>query len=91
MDAATSVKGVQCEVQVPEIANHAPHIHITWDREKVKIAPREVAKQLRAGEPSIEPTPGPNDRLVIGVWMMQQGDDKVVARRVKEILKSAQA
>jgi L-seryl-tRNA(Ser) seleniumtransferase len=91
MDAATSVKGVQCEVQVPEIANHVPHIHITWDREKVKIAPREVAKQLRSGEPSIEPTPGPNDRLVIGVWMMQQGDDKVVARRVKEILKSAQA
>jgi L-seryl-tRNA(Ser) seleniumtransferase len=89
MDAATSVKGVSAEVQVPEIANHVPHIHITWDREKVKIAPRDVVRQLREGDPSIEPTPAGSDRLVIGVWMMQQGDDKVVARRVKEILKAA--
>jgi hypothetical protein len=25
-------------------------------------------------------------RLVIGVWMMQPGDDKVVARRLREVL-----
>jgi L-seryl-tRNA(Ser) seleniumtransferase len=91
MDAATSVKGVTCEVQVPEIANHVPHIHITWDREKVKATPREVAKQLRSGDPSIEPTPGANDRLVMSVWMLQSGEDKIVAKRLKEILKAAQA
>jgi uncharacterized pyridoxal phosphate-dependent enzyme len=91
MDAASSVKGVKCEIQVPEIANHVPHIHITWDREQIKLTPREVAKQLREGDPAIEPTPGGNDRLVFTVWMLEQGQDKIVARRVKEILKSAKA
>jgi L-seryl-tRNA(Ser) seleniumtransferase len=89
IDAATSVKGVSAEIQVPEIANHVPHIHITWDREQLKIAPRDVVRQLREGDPCIEPTPSGPDRLVIGVWMMQPGDDKVVAKRLKEILKTA--
>jgi D-glucosaminate-6-phosphate ammonia-lyase len=89
MEAATSVKGVKGEIQVPPIANQVPHVHITWDQAQVKIAPREVVKRLREGTPSIEPTPGPPDRLVIGVWMMQPGEAEIVAKRVKEILRSA--
>jgi L-seryl-tRNA(Ser) seleniumtransferase len=88
-DAATSIKGVSAEVKVPEIANHVPHVHITWNREQVKIAPRDVVRQLRQGDPAIEPTPAGGNEVVIGVWMMQQGDDKVVARRLKQILKEA--
>ena len=91
IDAATSVKDVNGAVDIPEIANHVPHVHITWDQAKVKITPKEVVKQLKEGSPSIEPTPGPPDRLVIGVWMMQPGDAEVVAKRVREILKSARA
>ena len=91
MDAATSVSGVKAEVQIPKIANEVPHVHITWDQASVKLAPRDVVRQLREGDPAIEPTPGGNDRIVIGVWMMQPGEDKIVARRLKEILKSSKA
>ena len=91
MDAASSVPGIKCEIQVPEIANHVPHVHITWEKDQLKMTPREVVKALRTGDPAIEPTPGPADRVVIAVWMMQSGEDKIVAKRLKEILKSAKA
>ena len=40
---------------------------------------------MRAGEPSIAiRSEGP--ALVIGVWMMRPGEDKVVARRLRQVL-----
>jgi hypothetical protein len=48
-----------------------------------------AVRQLREGEPSIEPLPGGGDVLGFGVWMMQPGDEKIVARRIREILRGA--
>jgi L-seryl-tRNA(Ser) seleniumtransferase len=89
--AVSAVNGVKAEVQIPEISNHVPHVHITWDPSVINLKPREVAKLLRSGDPSIEPTPSPDDRVVIGVWMMQPGDAAIVARRLRQILSSAKA
>jgi D-glucosaminate-6-phosphate ammonia-lyase len=89
MDSVSGIPSVKTEVQVPPIANHVPHVHITWDRNAVKISPADVVKQLREGTPSIEVTPGYNDKLVIAVWMLQQGEAEVVARHVREVLKKA--
>ncbi len=33
-DAALSVKGVETEIHVPDIANHVPSLRIRWDQEK---------------------------------------------------------
>ncbi len=42
------------------------------------------------GEPSIELNPSTDkDKAVIGVWMLQPGEAPIVAKRLKEILKSA--
>ena len=30
--AATAVPGVKAEVFVPEVANHVPHVRVSWDR-----------------------------------------------------------
>jgi L-seryl-tRNA(Ser) seleniumtransferase len=88
-DYASSVPGVTTEVWVPEIANHVPHLRITWDPQRVKISVPEVVKRLRQGEPSIEVVPGSRDQLVVGVWMMEPGEERIVARRIREILRSA--
>lgn len=90
-DSVAGLKTLKTEVQIPPIANHVPHIHITWDQSVIKIAPREVVKQLREGTPSIEATPGSADRLTFTVWMLQAGEAEIVARRVREILKKASA
>jgi len=85
----TSVRGVKAEVYVPPVANHVPHLRIEWDQSAVKIKPAEVARRLRDGEPSIELVPGARENLSVGVWMLQPGEDKIVARRLREVLRAA--
>jgi L-seryl-tRNA(Ser) seleniumtransferase len=84
--AATAVAGVKAEIFVPPIANHVPHVRISWDTGKGLKAPDAVAA-LRNGEPSIG-TRSEGDSVVIGVWMMQPGEDKIVARRLRQVLES---
>ena len=88
-DSVASVKTLTSEVFVPEIANHVPHLRMKWDAAAVGMAPADVVKQLRAGDPSIEATPGFKDELVFTVWMLQPGEAQIVARRLRSILKSA--
>jgi L-seryl-tRNA(Ser) seleniumtransferase len=88
-DAVASVKSVKTEQFVPEIANAVPHLRVTWDESVVKLTPRQVAQQLREGEPSIEVRPGSREALEIAVWMMQPGEAQIVGRRIREVLKGA--
>lgn len=87
-DSATSIAGVETEIHVPPYANHVPSLRIRWDEKKVKISPNEVRKQLTEGHPSIQ-TVGDSKSVGITTWMMVPGQERVVAKRVKEILSSA--
>lgn len=83
---------VAFKVDVPEIANHTPHLKLTWDQSKLKINPLDVKKQLADAEPSIEVTPSTSkEELVFTVWMLKPGEAEIVARRLAEVLKSATA
>ena len=84
--AVKDVEGVKTETFVPEIANAVPHLRVSWDYDARGLTPRQVTQALREGEPSIEARPGSGEALEIGVWMMEPGDDEVVARRLREIL-----
>jgi L-seryl-tRNA(Ser) seleniumtransferase len=82
--SAASVPGVQAEVFVPEVANHVPHLRVTWEGGS-RTAAAAIVNAMRDGEPSIA-IRNEEAALVIGVWMMRNGEDKVVARRLKEVL-----
>jgi L-seryl-tRNA(Ser) seleniumtransferase len=82
--SATAVKGVKAEVFVPPVSNHVPHIRITWDGGDEPAAAAAV-KAMKDGEPSIV-IRNEKDALVVGVWMMQPGEDKIVARRLRQVL-----
>jgi len=84
-DAAGSVPGVEPEIHVPDIANHVPSLRLRWDERKVRITPGEARESLRNGHPSIE-TVGGSESLDITTWMMNPGEERIVAMRVKEIL-----
>jgi L-seryl-tRNA(Ser) seleniumtransferase len=99
----TAIPTVQTQVFVPEVANHVPHLLITFDQNRVKITGAEVMRRMREGKPRIELNPstggapasaglpgGPNT-IVVGVWMLQPGEDMVVAKRLREVLKAAVA
>ncbi|AYN69575.1 aminotransferase class V-fold PLP-dependent enzyme [Euzebyella marina] len=87
-DSAKSVKGVETEIHVPPHANHVPSLKIKWDESIVKISKDDMRKALRDGHPSIE-TVGNKEEVGITTWMMDPGQERIVARRVKEILENA--
>lgn len=88
----TKVAGVSTAYFVPDIANHVPHMQITWDANRIKLTPQDASKILRAGTPSIvmgggEGRPG----LVMNSFMLQPGEDKVVAEQLSKLFREHSA
>ena len=96
-----SVPTVQTRIFIPPVANHVPHLLVTYDPAHIKITGREVMEKLREGNPRIELNPatgggpasaglpGGENTIVVGVWMLQPGEDLVVAQRLHDVLESA--
>jgi uncharacterized pyridoxal phosphate-dependent enzyme len=87
--AVSSVPGVRTSRFVPEIANHVPHLRIEWDEDALGMTHADCARDLEEGEPSIiclvgERAPG----IAVTPYMMMPGEEKIVARRLKEIFTS---
>ena len=80
-----AIPGVKAEIFVPEVANHVPHVRISWDGAAKAMTASDAVNKLRAGEPSIG-TRSEGDAVVIGVWMMRPGEEKIVARRLRDVL-----
>lgn len=99
--AVHGIPTVEARVFVPPVANHVPHVLIRYDQARIEISPRAVAEELRRGAPSIELNPAtgttsasaglPTDEntIVVGVWMLQPGEDRIVAQRLREVLQNA--
>jgi len=85
---ATALKGIKVEKFVPPLANHTPHIRLTWDAAVLGYTPADIAKRLREGDPRIEIRPLLKDGIELSVWMLEEGQEKIVARRLGEVLKS---
>ena len=99
-----NIPTVQTQVFIPTVAaNHVPHLLITYDQNRIQITGAEVMKKMREGKPRIELNPstggapasaglpgGPNT-IVVGVWMMQPGEDAIVAKRLQKVLQDALA
>ncbi|MGH9654698.1 MAG: selenocysteine synthase [Bryobacteraceae bacterium] len=92
------VPTLRSRIVVPNVAaNRVPHLMLNYERGQVKIAAAEVMKQLRDGNPSIELHPATGttdypglrselDTIVVGVWMLQPGEELVVAKRLRQTL-----
>lgn len=87
--AVAGIKTVKAETFIPEIANAVPHLRIAWDEKALGTSPADVARKMREGQPSIEVRPGAREVLEIAVWMLEPGEDEIVARRLREVLQSA--
>ncbi|GAB4045182.1 aminotransferase class V-fold PLP-dependent enzyme [Spirosoma litoris] len=83
------VPGVKTEVHVPPLGNHTPTLRIAWDPAKLRITGKELQESLRKGDPSIEVGGGGPSNISVTVWMMKPGQEKIVARRIREELSKA--
>ena len=57
------------------------------DPDKAGLTPDQVRQKLKEAHPSIE-TVGGRESIGITTWMMDPGQERIVARRLREILLS---
>lgn len=89
-NAVSSLKGVESEMFVPEIHYRVPHVRIRWNEKSTGLSVAEAIRRLREGEPSIEVRPNTKEGLELGVWMLEPEEIDIVARRVREVLKTGE-
>ncbi len=85
-DSIKSVEGVKATIDVPVLANHVPTLNVSWDVDKVKISGDDVKEKLRQGHPSIEVAGGGKNSVSITTWMLVPGEERIVAKRLSEVL-----
>jgi L-seryl-tRNA(Ser) seleniumtransferase len=96
-----SLPTIQTQIFVPPVANQVPHLLITYDPSRIKTSGKEVMQKMREGKPRIELNPGTGgppasaglpggeNTIIVGVWMLQPGEEVIVARRLREVLQAA--
>ncbi|PYV52034.1 MAG: selenocysteine synthase [Acidobacteria bacterium] len=87
----TKIPGVSTSFFIPDIANHVPHMQITWDA-RISLTPQQASQVLRSGQPSVvigggEARPG----LAMNSFMLQPGEDQIVAAQLVKVLRAHSA
>jgi L-seryl-tRNA(Ser) seleniumtransferase len=96
-NAVKDVPTMKTRVFMPSIANHVPHLLLSYDPSVVGITTKQVQESLRAQSPSIELNPAtgtssrvgiPSDEntIVIATWMLQPGEAEIVGRSLRAVL-----
>jgi len=95
-----AIDGVTFAVREPTgLSNRSPSLIISWDPSKLHISGEEVAEDLARNKPRVAigaggffgrgappPDPATTTSINITAWMMQPGNDKVVADRLFGVL-----
>ena len=79
------VSGISCERHVPEIANHVPHVVVSWAEDDAGLTAAAAVERLLAGDPPVAVSRAGDGSLRISMWMLRPGEDLVVADRVKAL------
>jgi len=90
----TRVPGVSTSFFLPEIANHVPHMQITWDRGQIPLTPERVSQLLEESKPPIVMAVNDEDRpgiLCLNSFMLQPGEERIVAQQLIRIFRDHSA
>jgi L-seryl-tRNA(Ser) seleniumtransferase len=86
-NAIADIPGIHTETFIPEIANENPTLKISWDKDKINLTGKLLGEKMRNGTPSIETISWESeDYILVGVFMLQKGQDKLVAKKLREAL-----
>ncbi len=88
--AVQDIPTLQTERIVPAVANHVPHLILTWDEERLKVTREQVTRALAQGDPPIQigRVSGTGDRgILISVLTLQAREEEAVAERLRGILR----
>ncbi|MBL8210208.1 MAG: aminotransferase class V-fold PLP-dependent enzyme [Bryobacterales bacterium] len=96
----STIDGITATVREPQgLSNRSPALVISWDPNRLHVTGEEIAEEVARSKPRIAlgassglgrgPAPVEQANVTaidITAWMMQPGDDKVVAERLHQVL-----
>ena len=85
----TRVPGVSTSFFTPDVANHVPHMKISWDQNVVLTA-KDAVNALRNGKPAIV-LDSSETALSMNSFMLQPGEEKIIAAQLAQLLKAHSA
>jgi D-glucosaminate-6-phosphate ammonia-lyase len=87
IDMLASIPGISVRRDVPEIANHSPHVVIEWKQEHYPLTTELVVRRLRAGDPAIAVLREGERSLRVAVWTLRDDEHRIVAKQLEQLLK----
>jgi L-seryl-tRNA(Ser) seleniumtransferase len=83
MDVLAGIEGVGAAVDVPEIANHVPHVLVRWEEEAKNLSSENALARLVANDPPIHVIREGPGVLRLSTWTLRDGEAEILAGRVK--------
>jgi L-seryl-tRNA(Ser) seleniumtransferase len=72
------------------MANHVPHLRVTWDQRQIAITPKDAGSILKKSDPSIILSAS-EQGLSMNSFMLQPGEDRIIAEQLTQLFKSHKA
>src|SRR6266496_783450 len=85
----TRVPGVTTSFFTPDGANHVPHMKISWNQ-KVALTVQDAHNALRNGKPAIV-LDSSESALSMNSFMLQPGEEKIIAAQLVQLFKAHSA
>src|SRR3989440_1583130 len=77
------VPGVRTSFFTPDVANHVPHMKISWNQ-KVALTVQDAHNALRNGKPAIV-LDSSESALSMNSFMLQPGEEKIIAAQLVQL------
>jgi D-glucosaminate-6-phosphate ammonia-lyase len=87
IDLFAPIPGISVRRDVPEIANHSPHVVIEWSQGHCALTAEEIVRGLRAGDPPIAVLREGERALRVAVWTLRDDEHRIVATQLEQLLK----
>jgi L-seryl-tRNA(Ser) seleniumtransferase len=88
--ALQNIPSLACERIVPAIANHVPHLLLSWNERRLGVTCARLTRELMEADPPIQigRVRGTGDRgVLISVLTLQSGEEQIVGDRLRGILR----
>jgi len=94
------IPSVQTSIMVPVLANHVPHLMVTFDAKVIGASARELQIRLRTATPSIElnphtgstnpsqGVPAQPNALVATTFLLNPREEFIVGRQIQKVLRN---
>jgi L-seryl-tRNA(Ser) seleniumtransferase len=85
-EALVGMDGVHTELWVPEIANHVPHLMVTWDPARLPFSSATVYQRLLDGEPRVAVRERAPHGVIVSPLMLHPDEDETIVRQLRRVL-----